>query len=223
MSEFNAIEVSKQYVTLIDKVLSHYAGEAFKDEVRAAKAEFFDNAGILDEKANNFELRMSQFFNWYFFTRELRGYAQTPLEAALMARELRFNPEDLPLIEQMKLHRHSLFEFIKLKDNDVHIRDLLKGDKLIVRSSPWIYGFDADEVFEVRLIPVAGTWIFTRGFCFHPIDARKYILNEIKRHKKDPDLNPEDMMLKLIKMRYKSERYRHVKIDLIYSNESKLG
>ena len=37
------------------------------NSVQAAKAEFFDNAGILDEKANNFELRMSQFFNWYFF------------------------------------------------------------------------------------------------------------------------------------------------------------
>lgn len=221
--EFNAVEITKQYMTLIDKILYHYAGDAFKDEVRVAKGEFFDNAGILDEKAPNYELRMAQFFDWYFFTRELKGYSQTPLDVALLARELRFDAEDLPLINQMKLHRHSLFEFLKLKGNDIYIKDLFKGDTLVVRSSLWIYGFDSDEVFEARLIPIENSWIFAKGFCFHPIDARKYILSEIQRLKKNPDLNPEDVMVKLVKMRYRFERYRHVKVDLIYSNDSKLG
>jgi hypothetical protein len=54
-------------------------------------------------------------------------------------------------------------------------------------------------------------------------DAKKYILSEIKRHKKNPDLDPNLMMLKLIKMRYKFERYRHVKVDMIYSSDSKVG
>lgn len=64
-----------QYEKLMEKILNHFAGDAFKDEVKKAKAEFFDNAGILDENNPQFELRMSQFFDWYFFTRELSGYA----------------------------------------------------------------------------------------------------------------------------------------------------
>jgi hypothetical protein len=211
------------YFELIEKILAHFAGEQFRDEVRVAKSEFFDNAGILDEHSDQFELRMSQFFDWYFFTRELKGYAQTPLDAVFMARELRFTPEEMKLIDQLKQHRHSLFQFSKLKDNDVTIKDLIQNKKLVVKSSPWTFGFDAEEIFEARLIPDGDNWIFTKGFCFHPQDAKKYILAEIKRHRKDPDLDPEDMMLKLLKMRYKFERYRHVKIDMIYSNESRLG
>jgi hypothetical protein len=223
MSEISVAEKSKQYFQLIEKILSHFAGEQFREEVRFAKSEFFDNAGILDEHSEQFEMRMSQFFDWYFFTRELKGFAQSPLEAVFMARELRFTPEETDVIEKLRQHRHSLFQFVKVKDQDITIKDLLQNKKIVVKQSPWTFGFNEDEIFEARLIPVGDNWVFTKGFCFHPLDAKKYILGEVKKHRKDADLNPEDMMLKLLKMRYKFERYRHVKIDMIYSDESRLG
>jgi len=223
MTATTSLEASQQYFQLIEKILAHFAGEQFKEEVRIAKSEFFDNAGILDEHSDQFELRMSQFFDWYFFTREMKGYAQTPLEAVFMARELRFTPEESILIDHLRKHRHSLFQFIKVKGQDITLKDLIQNKKIVVKQSPWVFGFDPEEIFEARLIPCDDNWIFTKGFCFHPQDAKKYILGEVKRHRKDPDLDPEDMMLKLIKMRYKFERYRHVKIDMIYSNESRLG
>jgi hypothetical protein len=213
----------ENYFKLIHKILQYFVGDDFKEEVRWAKGEFFDNAGILDENSEQFELRMSQFFDWYFFTRELRGFSQTPLEASHLSRELRFSPEELALIDMLKKNRHSIFEFLKVKNNDVWIKDLLRNEKIVVRNSPWTSGFDSDELFEARLIPMDDTWVFTKGFCFHPVDAKKFILSELKRHRKDPDLNPDEMMLKLLKMRYKYERYRHVKIDMIYSSESKVG
>ena len=223
MTTDEIMKSSQQFANLMNKILNHFAGDSFKDEVRFAKGEFFDNAGILDEQSEQFELRMSQFFDWYLFTRELQGYTQTPLESVYSERELRFQPEEIVLIDKLKAFRHSIFEFLKIKDGDVYIKDLMKNEKLVVRKTPWTMGFDSDELFEARLIPHNDTWIFTKGFCFHPIDAKKYILSEIKRHRKNPDLNPDDMMLKLIKMRYKFERYRHVKVDMIYSSESKVG
>jgi hypothetical protein len=213
----------KVMFTLIDKILSYFAGPDFQEEVRLAKSEFFDNAGSLDEKSDQFELRMSQFFDWYFFTRELRGFSQTPLDSVHMARPLRFDPEEQILNEAMKNHRHSLFEFVKIKGSAIVIKDLLRNEKLTVTDCPWTFDFDSDELFEARLIPLENNWLFTKGFCFHPREAKKYILSEVKRHRKDPDLDPEEMMLKLIKMRYKFERYRHVKISMIYSSESKVG
>jgi hypothetical protein len=223
MTQEEIQKATEDYQVVMNKILNHFAGDAFKEEVRFAKGEFFDNSGILDEHSENFELRMSQFFDWYLFTRELRGYSQTPLESVFSERELRFSPEEIVLIDKLKEHRHSIFEFLKIKDGDVYLKDLLKNDKLIVRKSPWTTGFDSDELFEIRLIPFKDTWIFTRGFCFHPIDAKKFILSEIKRHRKNPDLDPNEMMLRLIRMRYKFERYRHVKIDMIYSTDSKVG
>ena len=215
------LTTEKKYMDLIQKCLEYFAGPALKEEVFAAKTEFFESSGILDENSSQYELRMSQFFDWYFFTRDLRSYGQTPLEALFLSRELRFSPEEIVLIDKMKHHRHSLFEFIKIKGSDIYLRDLLKGDKIIVKDCPYTMGFNSDEVFEARLLPNEDSWIFTKGFCFHPMDAKKFILSEVKRHRKDSDLDPGDLMLKLIKMRYRSERYRHVRIDLIYNHESR--
>lgn len=212
-----------EYEKVIEKILNHFVGESFKEELSAAKTEFFSNAGTLDENSEHFESRMAQFYDWYFFTRELVGYKQTPLEACHLVRELRFSDEELNSIETLKKHRHSLFEFIKIKNGDVYIKDLLANKKLVVKASPYVFGFDPDEVFEVRLIPIGDSFLFTRGFCFHPESAKKFILSEVKRHRKDPDLDPDVMMLRLIKMRYKFEQYKHVKPEMIYSNEGKLG
>ncbi len=212
-----------EYEKLMEKILGHFVGESFKDELAMAKQEFFVNAGTLDENSDHYESRMAQFYDWYFFTRELKGFGQTPLEACLLVRELRFSEEELQAIEVLKKHSHSIFEFNKIKNGDVYIKDLLANKKMVVKASPYVFGFDPDELFEVRLIPHGDSYMFMRGFCFHPESAKKFILSEVKRHRKDPDLDPDVMMLRLIKMRYKFEQYKHVKPELIYTNEGKLG
>lgn len=212
-----------EYEKLIEKILNHFVSENFKDELAMAKKEFFDNAGTLDENSEHYETRMAQFYDWYFFTRELKGFGQTPLDTCQLVRELRFSNEELRLLEVLRNHRHSLFEFIKIKNGDVYIKDLLANKKLIVKESSYVFGFDPDEVFEVRLIPHGDSFVFTRGFCFHPESAKKFILSEVKKHRKDPDLDPDVLMLRLIKMRYKFEQYKHVRPELIYSNDGKLG
>jgi len=212
-----------EYELLIEKILHHFVGEQFRDELALAKREFFENAGTLDENSEHFESRMAQFYDWYFFTRELKGYGQTPLDACMLVRELRFSEEELQLREILKQHRHSIFEFIKVKNGDIYIKDLIANEKLVVKASPYAFGFDEDELFTVRLIPKGETFVFTRGFCFHPESAKKFILSEVKRHRKDPDLDPEVLILRLIKMRYKFEQYKHVAPEMIYSNEGKLG
>lgn len=211
------------YEIAVDKILQHFAGDKFRKEIIKAKKEFFDNAGILDENSEQYELRMAQFFDWYFFTRDLSGYAQTPLESAHLERELRFSPEELDVIERLKNHRHSLFEFKKIKDRSVYLKDLVRNEKIIVKNSPWIYGFDENEIIEARLIPSGDSYIFTKGMCFHPKEVKKFILSEVKKHRKDPDLNPEDLMLRLLKMRYKFDQYRHVSLGRIYTNNNQLG
>lgn len=208
---------------LIEKILNHFVSENMKDELAIAKAEFFANSGTLDENSEHYESRMAQFYDWYFFTNELRGFGQTPLDACQMVRELRFTDDEVKAIEVLRQHRHSLFEFIKIKNGDVYIKDLLSNKKLVVKASSYVFGFDPDEIFEARLIPSGDSFVFTRGFCFHPESAKKFILSEVKRHRNDPDLDPDVLMLRLIKMRYKFEQYKHVRPEMIYTNEGKLG
>lgn len=208
---------------LVEKILAHFAGPLLSDELQMAKKEFFESTTLNEENSEQYDLRMSQFFDWYFFTRELKGYGRTPLESCHLARELRFSEEELKKIQVLKNHVHSLFEFLKIKGTDVHIKDLLTNKKLVVKKSPYIFGFNPEEVFEARLIPSSDNYLFTKGFCFHPENAKKFIHEEIKAHKKNPDLNPDNLMLRLIRMKYKYEQYKHVKPEMIYSNESKLS
>lgn len=215
---------TQKYLALIDKLLLHFGADKFASEVKLAKADFFEGMSALDEKAENFNLRMSQFFDWYLLTRELPNYGQTCLEILHLQRDLRLSEEELEMAENLKKTRHSLFEFIKVKgDSGLYVKDLLKKEKLLIKNCPWTTGFDSEEIFEVRLIPIGDNFIFTRGFCFHPSDAKKFILSEVKKYVKNPDLDPDDLMLRLIKMRYKFERFRHVKVGMIYTNENKLG
>lgn len=211
--------VEKAIANLMQKALAHFAGPEFRNEVQLAKNEFFEPLGLPDETTQDFETRMSQFYDWYFYTRPLQGFRQSPLEVLFLSRELRFTQDEAQLIEKMRQHRHSLFEFLKSKGDSIIFRDLFKNEKIVVSSPNFSFGFDSDCIFEARLIPHDKTWVFARGFCFHPPDAKKFILSEVKRHRKDPDLNQNECMLLLNKMNMRASQYRHVPIGRIYSSE----
>lgn len=214
----------EQFENSYHKLLTHFGTIQFKDELNAARKEFFENAGTLDENKPNYTLRMNQFYDWYFLTRSMRGYMQTPLNVCDIQRELRLTEEDKETIGVLKTTMsHSLFELIKVKGDELTLKDLFKDKKVTVKSDQHIFDFDEKEFFEARLIEISGQKHFLKGFCFHPESAQKFILSEVKVYQKNPDLNPADFMMRLNKMRYKFEQYRHVKPEMIYTNENKLG
>lgn len=207
----------RAFADLVQKVLAFFGGPQFKEEIEAGKKEFFKSFSIPEETSNLFELRMSQFYDWYFFSRPLRGYGQSPLWSLYQTRDLRFSPEEMALVEELKQHRHGIFEFIKLKGETLVIKDLLKNEKLTLQSPNFTFEPEADEIFEARIIPHQNYSVFSKGFCFHPAQAKPYILSEVKRHRKDPDLNQEELMLKLLKMNLRMDQYKHVPIENIYA------
>ncbi len=208
---------------LIEKILNHFAGPLFFDELKMAQKEFFDQTSLDQDFSKHFELRMNQFYDWYFFSRKLSNFGQTPLESCFLVRELRFTEEEIAMIDILKKNIHSLFEFVKIKNSDVYIKDLVKNQKMVVKNSKVIFGFNEEELFETRLIQINGYFVFLKGFCFHPATVKKIILAEIKKYRKNSDLDPEALMFRLMKMRYKYEQYKHVKPELIYQNESKIS
>lgn len=217
-----ATELSLDYAAVIQKSLAHFAGPLHKDEVQDAKIKFFQPLSVPEESSPQFEMRMSQFFDWYFFTRPLNGFQKTPLESIFLTRELRFDPEEIILIDHLRHHRHSLFEVSKTKADKLYLLDLIKNEKIVIDAPNFGFGLSSQEVFEARLVPNQGNWVFMRGFCFHPIEARKFILAEVKAHRKDADLNPQELMLRLVKMNMRTEQYKHVSVQKIYSDEARI-
>ncbi len=213
----------EQFQASMQKLIGHYTSNSFQDELTEAKKEFFDNAGSLDENKPHYNLRMHQFYEWYFLTRPLKSYMKTPLEVCALHRELRLTPEDELTIAILRDHRHSIFEFLKTKKDEIYLKDLFKNEKIVVNHTDLVFGFDEKEFFEARLISLNGTYFFLKSFCFHPESAQKFITQEVKVHRKNLDLNPDHFILRLNKMRYKFEQYKHVKPELIYTNENRLG
>lgn len=208
----------------LQRLIGYYTQPQFSDELLIARREFFDNTGALDENNSNYSLRMQQFYEWYFLTRPLSSYMQTPLSVCDQHRDLRLSAEDIWSVEQLKQSQvHSIFEYIKSKDGVIYLRDLMSQKKTQVMQGQLVFGFDSREYFQARIVKIDQQYHFLSSFCFHPESAQKFILTEVKRLQKNPDLSLETLLLRLNKMRYKFEQYRHVKPELIYANENKLG
>lgn len=209
------------FENVLDRLLTLYTSEQYADEIVQAKLEFFDRTQPnVDEDTNQFNLRMSQFLDWYLFTRKLSGAGLTPIEFALQDKNFPKQNEDVELFKCLLNTKHSIYEFTKLKDKDVYIRDLFTGEKLIIKNSEMTAGFNKDDLFSVRVIPYKESNIFSKGFCFHPEEARKYIAKEAKAHKKATQDEKEKLIVKLMRMRTKVDQYKHIQPKFIYSNES---
>ena len=210
------------YEELTDRLIVHFAGERHAEDVAAAKKEFFDEAGIMDEENSSFEMRMTQFLEWYLFARPLKGGPLTPAQLALQTDDFKMADEERPFFENLANSRHSLFEFVKIRGEDIYVRDLFLNKSIVIRGSPIRIGFSREEIFDARLIPTGEEFSFSRAFCFHPEDAEKYISAEVKKLRRASREEQEALMLKLLKMRYKFEQYRHLKLDYVYTNEKKV-
>jgi hypothetical protein len=208
---------------LIDRLTVFFTGDRFRDDVAKAKKEFFDEAGVMDEENEAFEMRMTQFLEWYLFTRRLNEINLTPAQYALQIEEFEMTSEERPAFENLAVTRHSLFEFLKVRGDDIHIRDLFLDKKLVIHGSIIRIGFNRDEIFDARLISEGENFHFSRAFAFHPSEASKYIMTEVKKLRKTGDHDEKEaFMLRLLKMRYKYEQYRHLKLDYVYTNEKKV-
>lgn len=215
--------MANMYDDLIDRLTVFFTSDKFQEDVTAGKKEFFDEAGIMDEENHAFEMRMTQFLEWYLFTRKLDRIGLTPAQYALQIEDFSINADERPAFENLASTRHSLFEFLKIRGPDIYVKDLLLNKKLVIYNSPIQIGFSREEIFDARLIPDGDGFHFSRAFCFHPAEASKYILGEIKRLRKLEDpLEDEAFMLRLMKMRYKYEQYRHLKLEYVYTNEKKV-
>ena len=212
---------------ILERLINYFTAENYQTEVNDAKREFFERAGNFDEYSPDFEMKMSQFVDWYLFSRVLSKEGVTPIELALDNVGFAISEQDLPVYKNLRDNKHSLFEFLKVKNKDVYIKDLFTGLKHVIKESPVTVGFNRDEVFEARLIPNGEDgFTFGKSFCTHPAEVRKYIDKEIKKIKALPEEErraaQEDLLGRLFRMRYKHEQYRHVNIHEIYSNESRL-
>lgn len=212
-----------------EKVMSVFAEGKNRIELHKARSQFFEWAGQFDESSNDFEVKMSLFMEWFLIDRKFSdGFS--PIEKA--REEIKdLTDSELEIIEGLEKSSHGIFEFIKeKKGNKILIKDLLDGQKYLIGDVSVLSAFNKEHYFEARVVELNEELIFSGSFCFHAPPANKYILKEFKILKKktkkmsdeETELEKKVLINKLFRMKHKAEQYKHIKIEEIYSNESKI-
>lgn len=212
-----------KYDNLLDKLMQVFTDQKFQGEVEPAKAHFFEGTGFLDEERDDFEMKMLQFADWYLFNYRLEKFNRPPVEVAESEGFIKLSSEESDLLKNLQATRHSLFEFLKItRKGDMHIRDIFSDYKLVLKDTYLKFGFNKGEIFEARLIPDEDTFCFTRAFSFHPAEAKKFILKNVKEIQSLPEDEileaREKFIFKIFKMKNRYEQYTHVAAEKIYSD-----
>ncbi len=194
--------------------------EEFKNELLTAKAEYFSRTGEVYEDDPSFELRMASFLDYYLLDRHLGLMGKTP--AQIFCEQPAASDEDITARRALTESIHSLWEVRKLGKEMIRLRNLFDGKDHDVYERRQPAGLKKGDLIEARLIPVQGKLLFSSAFCFHPEDAKKPVLKELKRLKKQqPDFDRRAFIWSLAHMRLKLDRYRNIAVQDIYAFDRK--
>ncbi|MBS2029209.1 MAG: hypothetical protein JST54_15005 [Deltaproteobacteria bacterium] len=211
------------YHPQFDQLTAYATGEPFKEQVLAAKAEYVGYTGEVFDDDRSFEPRMASFLEFYLFDRKLPAQGLTPAELFLRERGPTVSPDERQSLEGFTQTLHSIFEVRKLHPGGIRVRELFTGKDHEVYERRSVAGMSKGDILEARLIPNQGRELFAPAFCYHPKEARKAILKELKRQKKkpDPDFTPQKLIFTLSRMALKVERYRNIAVEAIYTFDQK--
>lgn len=213
------------YADGIEKLSIYFSGSKYEKEVIQAKKNFFADVGVDDKESERYERWMNLFFDWYLFTRPVSGTRLPPAKFSLEIDEFQqLHGEEKQVFVQLSQCQHSLLQFIKDKGSYVLFKDLFRKQKVKVDNNEFILTLEKGDICDTRLIPNPDSDIFqlSKGFCCHPREANRFILKEVKRLNKSEPSEQQDFQVMLVRMFFKMEQYNHLRVDQIYTLESKV-
>jgi hypothetical protein len=201
---------------LLDQLASEFAAAPFREQIAAAREEYFARVGkIFEDDAEVYEARMVAFLEWYVVERPLPegrppvlvALERTPAEAGNADRRL--------ALARIATSHRSLFDIAEVKGNRVELEDILGGARFSVVERRSTIGFEDGAIVEARVVWDGADPLFAKTFLFHPRDARTEILNLV-----DDSLmagaGKDDIMGRLSQLYLRWHRHGHLNAGRIY-------
>ncbi len=204
---------------LHDKLLAWATAEPRKAYLLDAKREHFERYGEPHEEDRSYEVRLNAMLDYYLYDYRPDG-GGTTIQRFVDADGGSLSPEEAAALRALCASVHGLFEVRRIRDARVRLRDLFLGKDHDVTERRQVAGLEKGDLLEARLLPFGSELFFSGAFVYHPREARKAILAEVKRIRKGtprgaaPDLAP--FLAQLARMAMKLERYRNVRLESIY-------
>ncbi|MBU6375991.1 MAG: hypothetical protein KGQ59_08355 [Bdellovibrionales bacterium] len=211
------------YQKYLDPIIEEFTTGEYYPEVYRAKQEFFDKAGIVYEDDAEFEQRMCIFMDWYLFERNLPGVDLPPIKYFFRLNKDKLSNEELSIYGDFCRTIHSIFRLKRVAwiGKGLIILDLFSRKTYTVNDADMNRGLTRGDIFEARLIPFRGSYEFSRGFCFHPVEMSSFIEREIHKVRNQDRSRQTKLVLQLAGMKLKHLRFQHIDIRHIYSLDSK--
>ncbi|WP_242339059.1 MULTISPECIES: hypothetical protein [Anaeromyxobacter] len=205
---------------LQERLLAWATAEERKEELLAARRVHFEAYGEPHDEDRTYEVRLNGMLDFYLYDFRPSGGTGTTLERFLESEGAALSAEDANAYHELSKTLHGLFEVRKLSEGKVRVRDVFTGGDYDVTERRTTAGLEKGDLLEARLLPYDGTLLFSGAFLYHPREARKPILAEVKRLKKAAGKgNSADVpafLARLARMAMKLERYRNVRLESIY-------
>jgi hypothetical protein len=205
---------------LHDQLLAWATAEPHKERLLAARRVHFERVGEPHEEDRSYEVRQNAMLDFYLYDWRAEGGGATVLEAFIASRGALLEPADLAACRDLLRNLHALFEVRRVKEGEVRLRDVFTRKVHEVTERRHMAGLAKGDLIEARLLPFDGKLFFSGAFLYHPPEARKPVLAEVKRLKKtagrghSPDV--KTFLATLSRMAFKLERYRNVRLESIY-------
>jgi hypothetical protein len=204
---------------LLERLLAWGTAEPRKDRLLEARRQHFGAYGEPHEEDRSYEARINGMLDAYLYDFRLGG-GSTTLEEFLGAEGPSLEGTDRGAYEDLGRNVHALFEVRKIAEGRVRLRDVFSGRDHVVTERRQLVGLEKGDLLEARLLPHQGNLYFSGAFLYHPREARRAILGEVKRRRKaagkggTPDI--PGLLALLSRMAFKQERYRNVRLESIY-------
>lgn len=204
---------------IVFEVLERATARAAEDQGRlvAARTEWERLAGVVHDDEPLYEERAAAFLEWFLIDHHPSPEEPTPIEP-LIARAA--GPERAALIALATSHR-SLFRVREAHPDGVTLDDLWGGGAFRVHERRRLAGLAAGELFDARLVAdveSAPQLLFARTFCFHPREAEPGLRSRVADARRAGEPR-ETLLFRLLRLRVRCERYRHVSPARVYASD----
>jgi len=205
---------------LHDRLLAWATADHRKERLLAARRLHFGAYGEPHEEDRTYEARLNGMLDFYLYDFRPAEGGRTTLEEFLLSEGAALEPAERQAYQDLAHNVHTLFEVRKISEGQLRLRDAFTAKDYDVVERRQLVGLEKGDVLEARLLPHEGVLVFSGAFLYHPREARKPILVEVKKRKKaagkggHPDV--PGLLALLSRMAFKLERYRNVRLESIY-------
>lgn len=204
------------YQAYLEQVVAFASVGEFEEELRVAHAQYFAATGDIREDEPSYETRMEGFTEWYVLDRPVAGQQKTPLDLFLQQRSAGLSSDELGVYQGFRRGSTGLYEFLKVRKQQLLVRDLLSRNKVSVFERRQPAGLARGILLSGRLLTFRDHTVLTRSVLYHPYEVRKLVQKELKRRRPVTVSEVHELLHLLSVARLRCDRYHRVDPERLY-------